>query len=142
MKIKNFWNVSKKPNLLETFQKRFHADGEWMPRQFCNLELYEQKEMKKWWLNCCNFVSNYLRKLRYIFLIPNLLIFSSPTRPSQMWIFTCNKRIRDTHKSYIKQRNNASNKSTDASNKWHFFFTSRLESRACEARYSKRGKPV
>ena len=73
--------------------------------------------MKKWWSNYCNHVSTYLRKLRYIFLIPNKSIFSSPTRPSLLWILACNKTIRDTQKWSFKQRKTTPNKSTNTSKK-------------------------
>ena len=56
-------------------------------------------------------------------------------------------------KQYAIHKNDLSNKEKmlqtnlqtlrkNASNKWHFFLISRLESRACEAMYRSRGKPV
>ena len=61
---------------------------------------------------------------------------------SLLSIFACDKTIRDTQKWSFKGTKNAPNKSTNASKKWHFFLISKLESRACEAMYRSRGKPV
>ena len=46
-----------------------------------------------------------------------IIIFSSPTRPSLLWIFGCDKTIRDTQKWSFKQTKNPPNKSTIASKK-------------------------
>ena len=61
---------------------------------------------------------------------------------SLLWIFACDKTIRDTQKWSFKERKNAPNKSTNTSKKLYFFLISRLESGACEAMYRSRGKPV
>ena len=61
---------------------------------------------------------------------------------SLLWIFACDKTVRNRQKWSSKEIKNAPNKSTNASKKWHFFLISRLESRACEAMYRSRGKPV
>ena len=65
---------------------------------------------------------------------------------SLLWIFACDKTIRDTQKwSSNKEKILQTNRQTlqkNASKKWHFFLISKLESRACEAMYRSRGKPV
>ena len=64
---------------------------------------------------------------------------------SLLWIFACDKTIRDTQKWSFKERKNAPNKSTNASKKRLEKMTlliSRSESRECEAMYRSRGKPV
>ena len=70
-----------------------------------------------------------------------IIIFSSPTRLSLLWIFGCDKTIRDTQKWSFKQRKNPPEKSTTASKKCLEQMTL-LSHFACEAMYRSRSKPV